>query len=232
MIRRSTASLAALLLALASSGCIALARETYTSLRGPGVEELAPGERVPVSRGRTGRPIAQDPSLARVAAPAGTSVEVAICDWDEGTWFVIFPPLPVPLLSLDDAPGLPGTTVVRIAFQGQGTWRAEFAKLALVAPGGARVAPTRYRLVTRELDRSREPCGREREPRNKVDEAEVAIFGDAELWLMFSEPSAADDADGPTLLALEGITVDNELVVLPKLALDPGSRWFWYRVFP
>jgi hypothetical protein len=228
MIRKRLASLAVVLLALASTGCIALARETYTSLRGAGAEPLASGERVPVSNGRTGRAISQDPSLARVGAPGGTSVEVAVCDWDEGTWFIVFPPLPVPLLSPGEL-GAPGTKVVRVAFLGEGTWRAEFAKLALTGPDGTRVAPSRYKLVTRDLDRTREPCNREREPRTRVDRAEVAIFGDAELWLTFVE---GNWPDGPLALELDGVTLDGKPVALPKLALEPGSRWFWYKVFP
>jgi hypothetical protein len=176
-----------------------------------------------------GRAISQDPSLARVGAPGGKAVEVAICDWDEGTWFVVFPPLPVPLLSPGDALGAPGTRVVRIAFEGQGTWRAEFARLVLSGPDGVRVAPMRYKLVTRELDRTHEPCSREREPRSKVDRAEVAIFGDAELWLTFLEASFPE---GPRALELDGITLDGVNVVVPKLEFEPGSRWFWYRVFP
>jgi hypothetical protein len=116
-----------------------------------------------------------------------------------------------------------------VSLQGQGTWRAEFAKLALVGPGGARVEPMRYKLVTRELDRTREPCSREREPLTKVDRAEVASFGDAELWLTFLEASFPE---GPRALELDGITLDGVNVVIPDLAFEPGRRWFWYRVFP
>jgi hypothetical protein len=229
-IRSRPAALAVALLALASAGCLALGRETYTSLRGPGAEAIVPDERVPVSRGRTGTALSHDPALARLAA-RGRSVEVAICDWDEGTWFVVFPPLPIPLLSPGDTPGAPGTTVVRVWFEGEGPWEAEFAKLALVASDGRRAAPSRYRLVTKELDRSREPCSREREPRNRVDRADVAILGDAELWLTF-HLARSDAEEGPRTLELHGITLAEEPVALPKLELDPGSRWFWYRVFP
>ena len=229
MIRSRSVPLATvLLLALASAGCFALARETYTTLRGAGVEPLRAADRVPVSHGRTGSALSQDPSLVRVAT-GEKALEVAVCDWDEGTWFVVFPPLPVPLLSLDEPLGLPGTRVVRVTFEGQGTWRAEFARLALTGPGGARVEPMRYKLVTRELDRSREPCSREREPRTKVDRAEVAIFGDAELWLTFLDASFPE---GERALELDGITLDGVNVVVPKLVFEPGSRWFWYRVFP
>ncbi len=229
MTRLRSEWLAIVLLALASSGCVALGHETYTSLRGAGVEGLDAGERVPVSPGRTGKAISQDPSLARIGAQGGKAVDVAVCDWDEGTWFIVFPPLPLPLLSPGDELGSPGTTVVRMSFAGGGSWRAEFAKLALAGPDGARVTPSRYKLVTRDLDRSREPCSREREPRSRVDRTEVAIVGDAELWLTFVAP---DWPDGPRALELGGVTLDGNPVALPKLALHPGSRWFWYRVLP
>jgi len=227
MIRR-LATLAVAALALASAGCIALARESYTTPRGAGADPLAPDDRVPVSQSRTGRAISQDPSLVRIAAPDGRSVEVAVCDWDEGIWFIVFPPLPIPLLSPGQL-GTPDTTVVRVAFSGEGTWRTEFGKLALVGPDGARAAPSRYRLVTRELDRSREPCSREHDPRTRVDRTELAILGDAELWLTYV---TLDWPSGPRALELDGVRLDDHAVPLPKLELEPGARWFWYRVFP
>ena len=226
---RIRALLVSLGFALSSAGCIALARETYTSLRGPDAVALTPADPIEVSPGRTGHVLGHDPSLARSSFGPSASVTAAVCDWDAGTWFIVFPPLPIPLLSLDDKIGVPGTTVVRVALDGPGTWRADLSRLALEGPEGRRSVPDRYRLKTKNLDESREPCSREFEPRSAVEGAELAVFGQGELWLRFP---TLDWPDEPRALALDGRTLDQVPGPVARLDFEPGSRWFWYRVFP
>jgi len=192
-------------------------------------------EQVQVSRGRTGHGFAQDPTAARATA----DVLVSVCDWDPGFWLLVFPPIPIPLLSMEEQPGLPDTTVVRITFDTPGAWRARFADLALVGPGGARATPLRYRVVLAEKaesladpgeqPRQLEPCARALDPKKSVDRAHVAVLEPGELWLTFDTQKFPK---GPRALELGGISRADVPVPLPRLALDGGSRWFWYRVYP
>jgi hypothetical protein len=226
---RIRALLLSLGLALSSAGCIALARETYTSLRGPGAVPVTPADPMEVSPGRTGHVLGHDPSLARSSFGASASVTAAVCDWDAGTWFIVFPPLPSPLLSLGDATGVAGTTLVRVALDGPGTWRADLSQVALEGAEGRRAVPDRYRLKTANLDDSKEPCSREFEPRSPVEGPELAVFGQGELWLRFP---TLDWPDEPRALALDGLTLDQVPVPVARLEFESGTRWFWYRVFP
>jgi len=214
---------------LSSAGCIVLARETYTSLRGPGAVEVEPEDSFEVSAGRTGHALAHSATLARASFGSNASVTAAVCDWDAGIWFIVFPPLPVPLLSPGDSASRPGTTVVRLSLDGAGTWRASLAALALVGADGARAAPDRYQLLTTGLDTSLEPCAADVEPRTPVDGAELAVFGKAELWLRFP---TLDWPDTPRALELGGLTFGETVLPSAQLDFEPGTRWFWYRVFP
>jgi hypothetical protein len=216
-------------LALSSAGCIALARESYTSLRGPDLTLIEPAESFEVSPGRTGHALSHSATLARASFGANASVTAAVCDWDPGIWFIVFPPLPIPLLSPGDSSGRPGTTDVRLTLEGDGTWRANLATLALVGDAGRRAAPDRYTLVTKSLDTSLEPCAADVEPRTSVENAELAVFGKAELWLRFP---TLDWPDTPRTLELDGLTHAGAAFPETRLELEPGARWFWYRVFP
>jgi len=221
-------------LALVFAGCIALGRESYSTLGGG--TPISPAAEVPVSHEHTGHGFAQDPSAARVAE----DVVVSICDWDPGFWLVVFPPIPLPLISTDDQPGLPDTTVVRVSFEATGPWRAKFEDLALVGSDGARITPMRYRIVLADKAESLadanphahalEPCARAVEPKKSVNRAHVAVLDAGELWLTFDSGKLA--AKGPRFLQLDGFSRGEVPVPLPRLALDGGSRWFWYRVFP
>ncbi len=223
------ALLCSLALGLSSVGCIVLARETYTSLRGPDVTLVEPRESFEVSPGRTGHALSHSPALARASFPANASVTAAVCDWDAGVWFIIFPPLPIPLLSPGDSSGRPGTTVVRLTLDGEGTFRAKLASLALLGADGRRAAPDRYMLVTTALDTSHEPCAADVDPRASVENAEVAVFGNAELWLRFP---TLDWPETPRTLVLDGLTLAEADLPAVRLDLETGARWFWYRVFP
>ncbi len=216
------------LLATSSAGCISLARESYTSLRGPGAISLEPSDPFEVSAGRDGHVISQSPALARASAGGDATVTAAICDWDPGIWFIVFPPLPIPLLTPGDSEGA-GRTIVRLTFDGKGTWRAAFGQLTLAGPGGARATPRRYRLVTKAIDTSLEPCSRAVDPRTDVEGAELAVFGQAELWLRFD---TLDWPEGVRTLELAGLSFESSPLPATRLELEPGSRWFWYRVFP
>jgi hypothetical protein len=216
------------LLATSSAGCISLARESYTSLRGPGATAVEPGDPFEVSAGRLGHAISQSLSLARATLGSDASVSAAICDWDPGIWFIVFPPLPIPLLTLGDSGGA-GRTIVRLTFDGKGTWRAAFDQLSLTGPDGARATPRRYRLVTKAIDTSLEPCSRAVDPRTDVEGAELAVFGQAELWLRFD---TLDWPEGTRTLELGGLSFESSPLPATRLELEPGSRWFWYRVFP
>ncbi len=222
---------AALLLALAlpSAGCIAIARESYTSLRGPDASAVAPRDDFEVSPGRIGHALSHSDSLARVSHGPNASVTAAVCDWDPGVWFVVFPPLPIPLLSPGDSAGRPGTTLVRLSLAGDGTWRADLPSIALVGENGRRAAPDRYKLVTRKLDDSLEPCSADVDPDASIENAELAVFGKAELWLRFP---TLDWPDEPRTLELDGLSLAGAALPAQKLELEPGARWFWYRVFP
>ena len=223
----------ACLLAFALCGCIALSREHYTTLVGG--TPIPPSDEVPVSRDQTGHGFAQDPT----AASPASDVIVSICDWDPGFWMVVFPPLPLPMFSNQDTPGIPGTTVVRVTFQAKGPWKARFADLALVGADGARVTPMRYRVVLPEKAESLagqqlpiqelEPCSRSVEPHKSVKTAKIAVLESGELLLTFD--AAALPEKGRTL-ELAGITRNDVPVPMPALRLDKGSRWFWYRFFP
>jgi len=225
---RRCALLLSLGFALSSAGCVALARESYTSLRGSGAVAVEPHAQFEVSASRMGHVISQSPSLARASLGTSASVAVAVCDWDPGIWFIVFPPLPIPLLSPGDSDGA-GRIVVRLTFEGSGTWRAPFDQLALVGPEGARAVPDRYRLVTKNIDSSLEPCARAFEPKTAVEGAELAVFGQAELWLRFK---TLDWPDGPRALELGGLSFESAPLPAARLDLERGSRWFWYRVFP
>lgn len=227
----------AVTLALFFAGCIALGRESYTTLTGAGVTPVSPSADVPVSRGRIGHGFAQDPSAVR----AHPEVLVSVCDWDPGFWLFVFPPIPLPLISNEDQPGLPNTTLVRLTFEGKGPWRAQFSDLAMVGAGGARVTPIRYRIVLAQKAesigdsgapvRELEPCARAAsDPKKSVDRAHVAVMEAGELWLTFDSGKLPED--GPIELHLDGISRDGLAMPLPHLTLDGGSRWFWYRVFP
>jgi len=221
-------------LALFLAGCIALGRESYTTLEGG--TPIAPADAVQVKQDRTGHGFAQDAAAAR----AHGDVVVSICDWEPGFWLFVFPPIPIPLLSNEDTPGLPNTTLVRVTFESEGPWRAKFDELALVGEGGVRNPPIRYRIVLPEKSesladanphvRELEPCARAHEPKKTVERAKVAVLDRGELWLLFDTP--LEPEDGPRVLELAGITRADKAVPLPKLALDGGARWFWYRVFP
>jgi len=226
---RTRALISSVGIVLSSAGCIALARETYTSLRGPDAVAIQPGDSFEVSTGRTGHAISQSTALARSGAIPGASITAAICDWDAGVWFIVFPPLPIPLLSLDESPGRPGTTVVRLKLEGEGTWRARFSELVLVGADGVRAVPERYQLVTKQVDDSPEPCALVVEPRTAVAGAELAVFGRAELWLRFA---TLDWPETPRVLELGGLTLDGTPLPTARLDFAPGARWFWYRVFP
>jgi hypothetical protein len=221
-------------LALVFAGCIALGRESYTTLGG--ATPISPSADVPVGRDRTGHGFAQDATATRAA----DDVVVSVCDWDAGFWLLVFPPIPVPLISTDEQPGLPNTTVVRLTFEGAGPWSAKFDDLALISSDGTSVTPMRYRIVLAGKAESLaqasphaqqlEPCERAVEPRKSVDRAHVAVLDAGELWLTFD--SGKLHGDGPRFLQLDGITRGAAPVPLPRLQLDDGSRWFWYRVFP
>lgn len=224
----------AVTLALFLTGCIALGRESYTTLEGG--TPISPAAEVVVKQDRTGHGFLQDAAAAR----AHEDVVVSVCDWDPGFWLFVFPPIPLPLVSTDEQPGLPNTTLVRVTFESVGPWRARFDDLALVGAEGARSKPIRYRIVLPEKAESLadgaphahelEPCSRAEEPKKTVDRAKVAVLDRGELWLLFDTP--AEPEDGGRVLELGGITKADKAVPLPKLALDGGSRWFWYRVFP
>lgn len=222
-------SLLALVLAASSAGCIAVARETYTSLRGPDLTQVEPRDDFEVSPGRTGHALAHDSSLARAIFASNASVTAAVCDWDAGVWFVVFPPLPIPLLSPGDSSGRPGTTLVRLLLDGPGTWRANLASLVLVGEEGRRAAPEQYKLVTKTLDTSLEPCAADVDPRKSIENAELAAFGKAELWLRFK---TLDWPETPRTLELDGLSLDGASLRKVALEFEPGTRWFWYRVFP
>ncbi|MFI5316211.1 MAG: hypothetical protein ACHQ6T_10960 [Myxococcota bacterium] len=223
------------MLALALSGCFALGRESYTTLSGSGAAPVFAPKQVEVSNGRTGHGFAQDAPAAR----AGADVLVSVCDWDPGFWLLVFPPIPIPLLSMAEQPGLPDTTVVRVTFDGAGPWSASFADLALVGPESSRVTPLFYRVVlaakaeslaNKGADpRELEPCARAVDPKKSVDSAHVAVLEPGELWLTFDTHTFPK---GPRRLELNGISRGDAAVPLPPLALEGGSRWFWYRLFP
>jgi hypothetical protein len=222
-------SLLSLALAVSSAGCVAVARETYTSLRGADATPLEPGDDFEVSPGRTGHAFAHDASLARASFSANASVTAAVCDWDAGIWFIVFPPLPVPLLSPGDSVGRPGTTLVRLTLDGPGTWRANLDSVALLGDEGRREAPDRYELVTKTVDTSLEPCAADVDPHASIENAELAAFGKAELWLRFK---TLDWPETPRTLELDGLSLDGAALRKVELELEPGTRWFWYRVFP
>jgi len=224
-----TALLLSLALFLSSDGCIVVARETYTSLRGADVTLVEPGEDFEVSPGRTGHALTHSAALARASFGPNANVTAAVCDWDAGIWFVVFPPLPIPLLSPGDSSGRPGTTLVRLTLDGVGTWRANLATVALVGDGGMRAAPDHYQLVTRALDTSLEPCAADVDPREAVENAELAAFDKGELWLRFP---TLDWPETPRTLELDGLTLDGAPLREVRLDFEPGTRWFWYRVFP
>ena len=229
----------AAMLALVFAGCIALGRESYTTLGGAGSTPISPSADVQIKGDRIAHGFAQDASAVR----AGPDVVVSVCDWDPGFWLVVFPPLPIPLISSDESTGLPGTTLVRVTFEGGGPWRAKFDDLALVSTDGTRVTPMRYRIVlaakaesladaatsgghAREL----EPCARAIEPTKSVDRAHVAVLDAGELWLMFDANKLPEK--GERSLQLDGFSRADVPVSLPRMTLDGGSRWFWYRLFP
>lgn len=226
---RTPTLLLALAVSISSSGCIVVARETYTSLRGAVAVALEPAERFEVSPGRPGHALSQSPSLAHASFGAGSSVTAAVCDWDEGVWFVVFPPLPIPLLSPGDSAGRPGTTVVRLLLDAPGTWRTNPVEHALVGAAGIRSVPDRYKLVTARIDESREPCAAEVMARGSSDGAELAIYGKAELWLSFP---TLDWPDSPRTLEVGGLSLDGQPLPSVRLELESGSRWFWYRALP
>ena len=127
---------------------------------------------------------------------------------------------------------------MRITFAGQGQWRANFADLVLLGPEGKRSAPDRYELVIARkaeslsngvVPRELEPCQRTLEPHGKVESAKFAVLETGELFVRFD--TAGWDS-GDRALELGGITRDGVKVSLPKLELDSGARWFWYRAFP
>ncbi len=223
------ALLLSLALGVSSAGCIAVARETYTSLRGADTTPVEPGEDFEVAPGRIGHALSHDASLARASFSPTASVTAAVCDWDAGMWFIVFPPLPVPLLSPGDSSGRPGTTLVRLTLDGPGTWRARLASLALVGDAGRRAAPERYELVTKTVDLSPEPCAADVDPRASIENAELAAFGKAELWLRFP---TLDWPETPRTLELDGLSLDGVELRDVRLEFEPGTRWFWYRVFP
>jgi len=223
---------------MAVAGCMAIGRETYTSPVAPGARPIFAPERVPVGSDHNGTAFSQDPS-AVLASPPPSDVVVSVCDWSESLWFLVFPPVPIPLVSLADQPGRPHTTVVRITFGGPGQWRASFADLALLGPEGARTTPDRYRLVIAKkaetladgaIKSEIEPCQRSKEPRQSVADAKFAVLEKGELFLTFNTLDFPEG--GERALALDGITRDGVKVPLPKLSLEPGARWFWYRAFP
>ena len=234
---RASSTLVCTIVCLTLSGCMALGRETYTSPGGTGLRAVFAPEKVPIGGGHEGHAFSQDPS-AVVAAGPPSDVLVSVCDWSESVWFLVFPPLPIPLISRSEQPGRPDTTVVRITFGGHGQWRANFADLALLGPEGARAVPDHYRLVIAAkaeslpggaLASELEPCQRSVEPKHSVSGTKFAVLERGELFLTFD---TTDWEDGDRALALGGITRDGAAVPLPKLALEPGARWFWYRAFP
>jgi hypothetical protein len=222
-------------LALGLCGCIALARESYSTLVATGGTPISPADRVPISRESAGHGFGQDPTALR----AGSDVVLSVCDFDPGFWMVVFPPLPIPLFSSAEDSSLPGTTLVRITFEKKGPWKARFDDLALVGSDGKRHTPIRYRVVLPERAeslanqeiplRDLEPCGRSVEPRKTVKRAHVAVLGPGELLLTFD--SADLPKDGRTL-ELKGLTRSDVPVPIPTVTLDGGSRWYWYRFFP
>jgi hypothetical protein len=224
-------------LTLATTGCMALGRESYTSPSGPGTRPIYAPETVPIGSKREGHAFTQDPSAVIAAGPP-SDVVVSVCDWSESLWFLVFPPLPLPLISMDEQPGRPNTTVVRITFSGQGQWRANFADLVLLGPEGERSVPDHYKLVIAkkaeslaggQLPKELEPCQRTIEPKKSVSEAKFAVLETGELFVTF-ETTGWESGD--RALELGGITRDGVKVSLPKLALESGARWFWYRAFP
>jgi hypothetical protein len=216
---------------------MALGRETYTSPAAPGARAILAPEDVPIGKERRGHAFSQDPA-AVVAAGPPADVVVSVCDWSESLWFLVFPPLPLPLISMAEQPGKPETTVVRITFAGQGQWRADFADLVLLGPEGKRAVPDRYKLVIARkaeslangaVPRELEPCQRTIEPRDKVASAKFAVLETGELFVRFD---TVGWESGDRALELDGITRDGVKVTLPKLELENGARWFWYRAFP
>jgi hypothetical protein len=236
----ATRALAACLaLALANTGCYALAREKYTALRSPGVESWYGHPTVPVSEERTGHALSADPSAVHVARGAGSRVSVAVCDWDAGLWLIVFPPIPIPLINFEPPPWEPGTVAVRVTIEGAGAWRASFDQLPLLGPNGVRALPVRYRVVIadkaqslaelRETPPGLEPCDRHVEPRQDVASARVALLGAGELWLVYDTTGWPK---GPRALQLAGLSLDDAPLGLPELQLSPARRWFLYRFFP
>jgi len=219
--------------ALACSGCLVLGREKYTTLGGEGTEPIAAPERVSVTRDKSGPGFGQDPVAVRAGGASG--VVVSVCDWAPGFWIPVFPPIPVPILSLEDQPGEAGTTLVRLTFETRANWRATFSQIALLGPDDARATPERYKIVLADKseslgDGSLEPCARpEEDPSQSVERAKVAVLEGGELWLLFD---TADLPKGPLALQLDGLTRNDARVPVPRLELHHGSRWYWYRAFP
>jgi hypothetical protein len=223
----------AVLLAFALSGCIALSREHYTTP--VGATPISPSDTVPISREHSGHGFAQSPTAAETAS----DVLVSVCDWDPGFWMIVFPPLPIPMFSNEETPGIPGTTVVRVTFEAKGPWKARFADIAIVGTDGARVSPMRYRVVLPEKAeslagqelpiRDLEPCSRSVEPHKSVKTAKIAVLESGELLLTFDTNALPKKG---RKLELGGITRNDVAVPMPALQLDKGSRWYWYRFFP
>jgi hypothetical protein len=211
-----------------------MGRESYTTLVGS--TPVSPGEDVPMSKERSAHGFSQDPTAVR----ANPDILVSVCDWDPGFWFIVFPPIPIPLMSHEDTPGLPNTTLVRLTFESSGSWRAQFANLSILGPGGERAAPIRYRIVLADKAESLgdvgthaktlEPCSRAVEPKKSVDRAHMAVLEAGELWLVFDTSHLPEK--GVRTLALDGISRNDLAVPVPHVTLDSGSRWFWYRFFP
>jgi hypothetical protein len=230
-------TLVAAALALACTSCFVLGRESYTSLAGAGAAQIAAPPRVSIAADRTGAGFAQDPVAVRAGAPDG--VVVSVCDWAPGFWLPVFPPIPIPILSMDREPGMPDTTLVRITFETAGNWRAAFSDIALLGPENHRAQPFMYRIVLADKAESLgehgtasgalEPCTRADDPSTSVERAKVAVLEGGELWLLFD---TQDFPSGPRELALDGFTRNDKRVPIPRLALEPGSRWYWYRAFP
>jgi len=215
-----------------------LGRESYTTLAGEGAVAIPAPEAVSVARDRSGTGFAQDPVAVRAGASAG-GVVVAVCDWDAGFWLPIFPPLPIPILSMEGQTGLPDTTAVRITFESKGAWRAAFSDIALLGPNGSRVPPFRYRIVLAKKSESLgdngaesgklEPCTRGEEPATPADQAKFAVLERGELWLLFDTKGLPK---GKRELSLDGFSRDDVKVPMPHLSLSGGSRWYWYKAFP
>lgn len=215
---------AALFAPLAISGCIALAREGYSSPRARGAEPILPSRRVFLEEGYPrGWTLWRSPSALHLPIERDGAIDLFACNARGTLAFFAFPPLP-PFASQALAEYAEPPLVVRLDVTGPGDWGLDPGAISVVTGSGQRVVAG-LKVPPPPGEPSASPCSCFDSDFEPSPNEPLRGVGGVGAWLAFALSSSPDQE---LRLELGGISRDGIPVVVQPVDLRPGSRWFWF----